>query len=371
MIRKAHSFLFLTVLAGTASAASGPPLDAIRALEDDDAEIRQKAFDEILDRGIHDPDSVLPHLPTAGSAHLVLTCGFLRERIAKERKRITEERNRQALLDAAGADETLRQAFEALLEHRDHDGEHPFWTILSRNPDPERVSSALWPYLSGEDEKLRVLACGLLGRMNACGTGPALTARLKETRDPRTIRALIEALGSVGDPAQAPAIVPYLDYVSPKLNPFDAGEWVPLAAIQTLGRLKHAASAGRIARFLETHSDPMHREAAFQALESIGDLSVAPRIAAWAEGKRPAERIPACLTLVRIGRKEYAHQIASYLHHPNGSVRIAAAVALKKLAGEAWEDKTKPHPEGGVLLAKATAWWEAHKQEFTTCPEDR
>lgn len=299
--------------------------------------IRQQAFDTLLERGVREPETVLPFPPDrSDDPEIQSRCEDLRVRIPWLHKRNEAERLMRS-------DPAVRKAACDLIAgptemHMDE-------LVSVARGDVDCASLVLAVALAGEvDNEVKRACLAVLWKRGG------LSAHLDlflEDPDP-VIRVYTATALANGRKRQ------FIPRIASLLGDPDHG--VRRAAVCALQVLEAAPEASRIEKLLEDKEASV-RSAAGQALARLQGKAAMPRLAALCRDSDPQVRYEAVFALSDIGDPCVASCIARLLDDPVEETRRGAAGALGKLCtGERWD--LRP---GGI--AEARAWWERHRND--------
>jgi len=196
--------------------------------------------------------------------------------------------------------------------------------------DARRTVGPLVERLNTDDSwMVRRQAALALGRLYDAGRKPvilqALLAHLSDPQ-PQAKAAAVEALGLIGDPAVAPAIVNTL------LTNREGAEREIGIALPRLGIGSIAALAPAF-----DHPNSRVRRIAAQAMAEIGTTQAAVPLARWLTDPEPSIRRLAAEALIPIATPEVVPQLIAALADPDWKVYHAAQRALARMGAPAVE----------------------------------
>lgn len=163
-----------------------------------------------------------------------------------------------------------------------------------------------------------------LGDLEAAEAVPVLVRVIRGYVGVRSLTA--KALGKIGDPRAAEALIEALqDKKSRNLQ---------LAALKSLGRLRHREAVPAVRQFLDA-PDPRLRRTAALALGALGDRAAIPQLLEIARNdESPLVRPAAVEALGEVGDEKLVPQLLPFVDDSNAYLRAALAHALSTLDGD-------------------------------------
>lgn len=315
-------------------AAEGPapapsPQDiakAVAELASADFELRDAAYNRLLEWGIDHADAVLGAIPRDDADPDRRTaCESLR-------KLVPRERLRRGALAAAKDDPALREAVEALFAAPSKATLASVATAVGDRP--ERALEALAAFLHHEDVNLRVAAMHLMRHGKIPGAAPLLVPLLLDP-DQSTHVSARDAIASLDDRSVLPALEAMLDRPEPHAR---------MMALQTMATLSpRGAPSARIVGFMADDDPRVRQAAAYAVLHRKDPASLAPVTALLSSPKWFARANAARVLSKHPGADP--KPIVALLADAEPEVRLAAVESLRQMR----------HREAGPAVGKLLA----------------
>ncbi len=300
-------------------------------------EVRRRAFAALLERGVREPETVLPFLPDrSDDPEIQSQCEDLRVRIPWFRMRGEAERLMRS-------DPAIWKAVRDLADRPSEESVDEL--VAAAGGDVNRAALLLAVSLaeSGDSGTKRAVLAVLWKR----GGVSAHVDLFLEDPDPVVRGYAACALANGRKREFIPRIARLL------MDPYPEVRREALVALQVLDA---ASEVSGIENLLED-KEAVVRAAAGHALARIRGKAAIPRLAALCRDDDSRVRYAAVYALSDTGDPGAAFHIAGLLEDPVEETRQGAAGALGKLcAGERWDMRP-----GGV--AEARTWWERHRND--------